>query len=60
MLPGGSHQKYVLTAIFPVAPPSTDDAIAIFPQDLEVVTHRQRNQCSLSSAQGLQAATLFV
>jgi hypothetical protein len=44
MLPGGSHQQDVVIAIFAHAPPSTEDAIAIIPQDLKVVIHRQPNR----------------
>ena len=44
MFGGGPHHQDVVAAAFARAPPSTEDALAIVPQDLEAVTHWRRNQ----------------
>src|SRR6516225_4046431 len=57
MFGGGPHQQDVVAAAFARAPPSTEDALAIVPQDLEAVTHWHRNPCRSSSAAGYHHAT---
>src|SRR3954466_15776366 len=70
MFGGGPHQQDVVAAAFPPAappptdpppttpqrPPSTEDALAIVPQDLEAVTHRHRNLCRSLSGEGYHHA----
>src|SRR3954447_19166178 len=56
MFGGGPHQQDVVAAALPRAPPSTKDALAIVPQDLEAVTHRHRNLCRSLSGEGYHHA----
>ena len=56
MFSGGPHQQDVVVAAFARAPLSTEDALAIVPQDLESVTHWHRNRLQVFICRGWHRA----